>query len=48
MVNAGVDYEGPAALRGPIVDALRLHDSDGAVHAVQEHIMLIWPKIKVE
>ena len=23
MVNAGYDYEGPAALRGPIVDALR-------------------------
>ncbi|MEO8393223.1 MAG: GntR family transcriptional regulator [Chloroflexota bacterium] len=32
----------------PIVDALRVHDSDGAVHAAQEHIMLIWPKIKAE
>ena len=29
----------------PIVDALRQKDSDGAAHAVQEHIMLIWPRI---
>jgi DNA-binding GntR family transcriptional regulator len=29
----------------PIVEALRQHDSDGAARAVQEHIMLIWPRI---
>lgn len=28
-----------------ILEALRQHDSEGAVIAVQEHIMLIWPKI---
>jgi len=32
----------------PIVDALRRNNSDEAVRAVQEHIMLIWPKIKSE
>jgi DNA-binding GntR family transcriptional regulator len=32
----------------PIVDALRQHDGDAAVRAVQEHIMLIWPKIKAD
>jgi DNA-binding GntR family transcriptional regulator len=26
----------------PIVEALRRRDSDGAVRAIQEHIMLIW------
>ena len=26
----------------PIVDALRRRDSDGAAHALQQHIMLIW------
>lgn len=31
----------------PIVDALRRHDSDGAAQAMQEHIMLIWPKINI-
>jgi len=30
----------------PIVDGLRHHDGDEALHALQEHIMLIWPKIK--
>lgn len=30
----------------PIVAALRQRDSEGAARAVQEHIMLIWPKIK--
>lgn len=29
----------------PIVDALRQHDADDAAHVMQEHIMLIWPKI---
>ncbi len=29
----------------PIVAALRQHDSQGAARAVQEHIMLIWPKL---
>lgn len=28
-----------------ILEALRQHDSEGAAKAVQEHIMLIWPKI---
>jgi len=28
-----------------IVSALRLHDIEGAAQAVQDHIMLIWPKI---
>jgi len=32
----------------PIVDALRRGDSEEAVRSVQEHIMLIWPKIKSE
>jgi len=32
----------------PIVAALRRHDSDSAVSAMQEHIMLIWPKINSE
>ncbi len=30
----------------PIVDALRRQDTEGVVSAIQEHIMLIWPKIK--
>jgi DNA-binding GntR family transcriptional regulator len=29
----------------PIVDALRIHDSESAIHAVQDHIMLIWSRI---
>jgi len=31
----------------PIVDALRQRDADGAVRAMQEHIMLIWSKINL-
>jgi len=29
----------------PILTALRQHDIEGAAQAVQQHIMLIWPKI---
>jgi len=29
----------------PIVDALRKHDTEGAVRTVQDHIMLIWSRI---
>jgi DNA-binding GntR family transcriptional regulator len=29
----------------PIVEALRRQDADSAVRAIQDHIMLIWPKI---
>ena len=31
-----------------IVSALRQHDSERAAQAVQDHIMLIWPKINLE
>jgi len=30
-----------------IVTALRQHDVEGAVRALQDHIMLIWPKINL-
>ena len=30
----------------PILDALRRHDEDAAVQAVQEHVMHIWSRIK--
>jgi DNA-binding GntR family transcriptional regulator len=30
----------------PILDALRCHDGDAAVQAVQEHVMHIWSRIK--
>ena len=39
------DYVEVGTRHQPIVDALRQHDSDAAAHAVQNHIMLIWPKI---
>lgn len=39
------NYVEIATRHTPIVDALRQHDAEGAVRAVQEHIMLIWPKI---
>lgn len=32
----------------PILDALRQHDSEAAACALQEHIMLIWPRIQSE
>jgi DNA-binding GntR family transcriptional regulator len=31
----------------PIVDALRRHDSDEAVRAVQDHVMQIWTQINL-
>jgi len=39
------DYVEIATRHTVIVDALRAHDAEAAVRAVQEHIMLIWPKI---
>jgi DNA-binding GntR family transcriptional regulator len=39
------NYVEIATRHSPIVDALRQHDAERAAHEVQEHIMLIWPKI---
>lgn len=39
------DYVEIGARHQPIVEALRQHDSEGAAFVIQEHIMLIWPKI---
>ena len=39
------DYVEIGARHQTIVDALRQHDSEASARAVQEHIMLIWPKI---
>jgi GntR family transcriptional regulator, rspAB operon transcriptional repressor len=41
------DYVEVATRHNPIVRALRQGDSDGAARAVQDHIMLIWPKINL-
>ena len=40
------DYVEVGTRHQPIVDALRQHDSEAAVSAVQEHIMLIWSRIR--
>lgn len=42
------DYVEIATRHQPIADALRDHDGDAAVCALQEHIMLIWPKLNIE
>jgi len=39
------DYVEIGTRHQPILDALCQHDADAAVQAMQEHIMLIWPKI---
>lgn len=40
------DFVEIAVRHQPIIDKLRDHDADGAAHVIQEHIMLIWGKIK--
>ena len=42
------DYVEIGTRHQPILDALCAHDADAAVQAMQEHIMLIWPKINSE
>lgn len=39
------NYVEIATRHSVIVDSLRQHDTDGSARAVQEHIMLIWPRI---
>jgi DNA-binding GntR family transcriptional regulator len=42
------DYVEVGIRHQPILDALRRHDGDAAAQIMQEHIMLIWPKINPE
>lgn len=42
------DYVEVGIRHQSIVDALRRHDGDAAAQVMQEHIMLIWPKIHPE
>lgn len=42
------DYIEIGTRHQPILDALRQHDAEAAALILQEHIMLIWPKIKPE
>lgn len=39
------NYVEIATRHSPMVDALRQHDPEKAAQAIQEHIMLIWPRI---
>jgi DNA-binding GntR family transcriptional regulator len=39
------DYVEVGTRHQPILDALRNHDGDKAAQVLQEHIMLIWPRI---
>jgi DNA-binding GntR family transcriptional regulator len=40
------DYVEVGMRHQPIVDALRQHNSEAAIAAVQEHIMLIWSRLR--